>query len=108
MIDLDHRDGRVLGQLSPLHGLEQPCLTPDEMGKDHKKTGSPQESSWSATRSLAVGPVVAHDAVSEPVGGVDVAHLNYIGGQWVPAISGATDEVVAPATGEVIGTVPSS
>jgi len=37
-----------------------------------------------------------------------VAQLNFIGGEWVPAQSGATDEVVAPATGEVIASVPSS
>lgn len=37
-----------------------------------------------------------------------MAHLNFIGGQWVPARSGATDEVLAPATGETIATVPSS
>jgi acyl-CoA reductase-like NAD-dependent aldehyde dehydrogenase len=40
--------------------------------------------------------------------GVVVAHLNFIGGKWVPAQSGATDEVLAPATGAVIGSVPSS
>ena len=37
-----------------------------------------------------------------------MAHLNFIGGKWVPAQSGATDEVVAPATGAVIASVPSS
>ena len=37
-----------------------------------------------------------------------MAHLNFIGGKWVPAQSGATDEVLAPATGTVIGSVPSS
>lgn len=109
MIDLDHRDdGRVVGQLSPLHGLERPRVTPGGMGKDHKKTGPPQESPVSDGRSLAVGLVVTHDAVSELVRGVDVAHLNYIGGEWVPARSGATGDVVAPATGEIIGAVPLS
>ena len=33
---------------------------------------------------------------------------NFIGGKWVPAQSGATDKVVNPATGEVIGAVASS
>lgn len=33
---------------------------------------------------------------------------NFIGGAWVPAKSGATDEVLAPATGESIATVASS
>jgi 1-pyrroline dehydrogenase len=37
-----------------------------------------------------------------------VKHANFIGGQWVAASSGATDEVLAPATGEVITSVPSS
>ncbi|MEX1217606.1 MAG: gamma-aminobutyraldehyde dehydrogenase [Acidimicrobiales bacterium] len=37
-----------------------------------------------------------------------MAHLNFIGGKWVPSQSGATDEIVAPATGAVIGSVPSS
>jgi 1-pyrroline dehydrogenase len=37
-----------------------------------------------------------------------VAHLNYIAGEWVPAASGATDDVVAPATGEVLASVPAS
>ena len=40
--------------------------------------------------------------------GVVVAHLNFIGGKWVPAQSGVTDEVLAPATGAVIASVPSS
>ena len=35
-------------------------------------------------------------------------HANFIGGQWVAAKNGATDEVLAPATGEVITSVPSS
>ena len=35
-------------------------------------------------------------------------HANHIGGEWVAARSGATDEVLAPATGEVITSVPSS
>jgi 1-pyrroline dehydrogenase len=39
---------------------------------------------------------------------IDVAHANYIGGQWVPAASGATDDVCNPATGEVIAQVASS
>ena len=33
---------------------------------------------------------------------------NFIGGAWVPAKSGATDEVLAPATGESIAAVASS
>ncbi|CAB4613101.1 unannotated protein [freshwater metagenome] len=33
---------------------------------------------------------------------------NFIGGAWVPAKSGATDEILAPATGESIATVASS
>ncbi|MGZ4676902.1 MAG: gamma-aminobutyraldehyde dehydrogenase [Acidimicrobiia bacterium] len=33
---------------------------------------------------------------------------NFIAGAWVPARSGATDEVLDPATGEVIASVPSS
>jgi 1-pyrroline dehydrogenase len=33
---------------------------------------------------------------------------NFIGGEWRPAADGATDDVVNPATGEVIGTVPAS
>ena len=37
-----------------------------------------------------------------------MAHLNFIGGKWVPAQSGVTDEVLAPATGAVIASVPSS
>ena len=37
-----------------------------------------------------------------------MAHENFIGGAWRPAASGATDEVVDPATGEVIAEVPSS
>ena len=34
-------------------------------------------------------------------------HENFIGGQWVPAADGATDEVVNPATGEVLAEVAS-
>ena len=37
-----------------------------------------------------------------------MAHENFIGGAWKPAATGATDDVVAPATGEVIAQVPSS
>jgi 1-pyrroline dehydrogenase len=37
-----------------------------------------------------------------------VAYDNYIGGSWEAATEGGTDEVVAPATGEVIATVASS
>ena len=37
-----------------------------------------------------------------------MAHENFIGGAWKPAATGATDDVVAPATGDVIATVPSS
>ena len=33
---------------------------------------------------------------------------NFIGGQWVPAASGATDSIVNPATGEVVAEVASS
>ena len=33
---------------------------------------------------------------------------NFIGGEWRPAASGATDDVLAPATGEVLAKVPSS
>ena len=33
---------------------------------------------------------------------------NFIGGKWFPAQSGATDKVVNPATGAVIGEVASS
>jgi betaine-aldehyde dehydrogenase len=32
--------------------------------------------------------------------------LNYIDGSWVPALSGATSQVINPANGEVIGRVP--
>jgi 1-pyrroline dehydrogenase len=35
-------------------------------------------------------------------------HQNLINGQWVDAIDGATDEVINPATGASIGSVPSS
>jgi len=34
--------------------------------------------------------------------------LNFIGGQWKPARSGATDKIVNPASGEVIGEAPVS
>jgi 1-pyrroline dehydrogenase len=37
-----------------------------------------------------------------------MARNNFIGGKWVPAHSGRTDQVVNPATGEVIDEVPSS
>jgi 1-pyrroline dehydrogenase len=37
-----------------------------------------------------------------------VAYENFIGGGWKPAASGATDDVLNPATGEVIAQVPSS
>jgi 1-pyrroline dehydrogenase len=37
-----------------------------------------------------------------------MARENYIGGAWVPARSGATDTVVAPATGEPLDEVASS
>ena len=37
-----------------------------------------------------------------------MAHENFIGGAWKPAGTGATDEVLDPATGEVITEVPSS
>jgi 1-pyrroline dehydrogenase len=33
---------------------------------------------------------------------------NFIGNAWQPAHSGATDDIINPATGEVIGSVPSS
>lgn len=35
-------------------------------------------------------------------------HANYIAGDWVPARSGNTDEVVAPASGEALAEVPAS
>lgn len=35
-------------------------------------------------------------------------YRNYIGGEWVTALDGATDEVVNPATGQVIASVPAS
>ncbi len=34
--------------------------------------------------------------------------LNFIANEWRPSASGATDDVVNPATGELIGSVPSS
>ena len=37
-----------------------------------------------------------------------MAHENFIGGKWVPAKDGRTDDVANPATGEVIATVASS
>ena len=37
-----------------------------------------------------------------------MAQENFIGGAWKPAASGATDDVVDPATGEVITQVPAS
>jgi aminobutyraldehyde dehydrogenase len=37
-----------------------------------------------------------------------MAHENFIGGAWKPAATGATDEVLDPATGGVITEVPSS
>jgi 1-pyrroline dehydrogenase len=37
-----------------------------------------------------------------------VAQQNFIGGAWVPAADGAVDEVLAPATGEVLAEVASS
>lgn len=37
-----------------------------------------------------------------------MAHENFIGGAWKPAAGGATDEVLDPATGEVIAEVASS
>jgi acyl-CoA reductase-like NAD-dependent aldehyde dehydrogenase len=33
-------------------------------------------------------------------------HLMFVDGEWVPSEDGATFEATAPATGEVIGTVP--
>jgi 1-pyrroline dehydrogenase len=36
-----------------------------------------------------------------------VAHQNFIGGAWVPAADGATDEVLDPATGQVLAEVAS-
>ena len=33
---------------------------------------------------------------------------NFIGGSWVDARDGATDEVLNPATGEVLAKVPAS
>ena len=37
-----------------------------------------------------------------------MARENYIGGAWMPARSGATDPVVAPATGDTLEEVASS
>jgi 1-pyrroline dehydrogenase len=37
-----------------------------------------------------------------------MAHENFIGGAWKPAAGGATDDVVDPATGDVIAQVPAS
>jgi len=37
-----------------------------------------------------------------------MAHENFIGGAWKAAATGATDDVVDPATGEVIAQVPAS
>ena len=37
-----------------------------------------------------------------------MAELNYIGGAWRPAQDDATDDIVDPATGEVIATAPAS
>jgi 1-pyrroline dehydrogenase len=37
-----------------------------------------------------------------------MAHENFIGGAWKPAAGGATDDVVDPASGEVIAQVPAS
>jgi 1-pyrroline dehydrogenase len=37
-----------------------------------------------------------------------VSYENFIGGQWVPTVSGATDSIVNPATGEVVAEVASS
>jgi 1-pyrroline dehydrogenase len=45
---------------------------------------------------------------SEHVGEGMMARENYIGGAWVPAQGGATDLVVAPATGEPLDEVASS
>ncbi len=39
--------------------------------------------------------------------GAAVAHQNFIGGKWVPAADGATDQVLNPATGEVLAEVAS-
>jgi 1-pyrroline dehydrogenase len=40
--------------------------------------------------------------------GTDVHDENFIGGRWVPARSGATTDVVDPATGAVVFTAPDS
>ena len=37
-----------------------------------------------------------------------MARENYIGGAWMPARTGATDPVVAPATGDTLEEVASS
>jgi 1-pyrroline dehydrogenase len=37
-----------------------------------------------------------------------MAHENFIGGAWKPAAGGATDDVVDPASGEIIAQVPAS
>lgn len=39
---------------------------------------------------------------------MDLRSENHIGGRWAPARDGATDDVVDPATGDLLGTVASS
>jgi 1-pyrroline dehydrogenase len=39
---------------------------------------------------------------------MDGLHANFIGGEWVGSVSGATDTVINPATGEPLGEVPAS
>ena len=36
----------------------------------------------------------------------ELTHRNYVGGEWLDAVLGGTQEVLNPATGEVIGVVP--
>src|SRR5262245_55908395 len=65
-----------------------------------------------ATESLA-GRRLRGDALGTAAhathgGGRAMAQENFIGGAWKPAASGATDDVVDPATGEVITQVPAS
>ncbi|MDH4169250.1 MAG: gamma-aminobutyraldehyde dehydrogenase [Acidimicrobiia bacterium] len=37
-----------------------------------------------------------------------MADQNFVAGEWAPAHSGATDEIIDPATGEALGRVPAS
>jgi aldehyde dehydrogenase (NAD+) len=44
--------------------------------------------------------------IAPPAPGLLVENAHLIGGEWVPATSGATIDVIDPATGEVLATVP--